>query len=120
MALHRGVTEHPRDKVTCETTHAQFRLQHVWRKVYPDPESLNEVGLTREHRRIDRIFMSPRVSDLVKTAHTIPVGGSDHLAVVAKICPSMQFKPSNVLAFPPHVLQEPEFLQGMENIFEGK
>ena len=64
--------------------------------------------------------MSPRVSDVVKSAHTTPVGDSDHLAVVAKICPTMQFKPSRVWRFSQHILQKPEFLQGMDNIFAAK
>ena len=40
--------------------------------------------------------------------------------MVAKVFPSMQFKSSNVWAFPPHVMQEQELLHGTENIFEEK
>ena len=95
-------------------------LQDVWRKVYPDLEDLDGVGPKREHRRIDRILISPRVSELVQAAHTPQVGGSDHLTVVAKICPTLQFKPRNVWRFPSAVLQSEELLQGMRDVFSEK
>ena len=69
----------------------------------PMPEDLDEVSPTREHCRIDRMLI--RVSELVQAAHTTPVGGSDHLAVVAKICPALQYKPINNLEILSSVLQ---------------
>ena len=58
--------------------HHAMGLQDVWRKVYPDPGAVSEVGPTREHRRIDRIWLTSRVADLVQFVDTTPVGGANH------------------------------------------
>ena len=87
-------------------------LQDVWRKVYPDPEDTSEAGPTREHRRINRILVSPGIADLIQTVQTTPGGGADHLAVIAKVCPSVQFKPSNIWRLPPAPVRAPRVLAG--------
>ena len=97
---------------------AQMGVTDAWRQVYEEPIDKLGVGATREQRRIDCILLNRPLGTLVKVVFTTPVGRSDHEAVVAKICPTMCSKPSNVWRFPPFLLQSEEFLQGMDEIFQ--
>ena len=100
------------------TVMAQMGVMDAWRQVYQEPIDKLGVGATREQRRIDRILRSQPLGTLVKALFTSPVGQSDHKAVIAKICPTMCSKPSNLWRFPQFLLQLEEFLQGMDQIFQ--
>ena len=98
---------------------AQMGVTDAWRQVYEEPIDKLGPGATRKQRRIDCILLSQPLGTLVKAVLATPIGLSDHEAVIAKVCPTMCSKPSNVWRFPQFLLQSEEFLQGMDQIFHG-
>ena len=89
------------------------------RLVYEEPTDSLRVGATRGQSHIDHILLGQPLGDLVKAVFMTPVGWSDHEAVIAKICPTICPKPSNVWRFPPFLLQSGEFFEGQGKHFSG-
>ena len=92
---------------------AQTGVSDAWRIVYKEPEDVVGVGVTREQRRIDGILLSQPLGDLVKAVFMMLAGGSDHMAGIAKVCPSLvHFAPVLVLFPTPSSTTPPRLAPG--------
>lgn len=73
-------------------TMIELGLQDAWTDMYRGWEEEHDrnkeeepIGYTRGHRRIDRISLSTDTLPYLRGIYTIPVGGSDHKAVICQL-----------------------------------